>query len=72
MIEKDIDKSEITKKVFNKLGINNVPQEIHDSVRDKFLTLTGEEKDKLLKSLDKESLTKIKNIIDSVQGYKHG
>ena len=72
LIEKSNDKSEVAKRVLSKLGINEVPREISDSVRDKFHKLTNEEKDRLLESLNKETLTKIKDIIDSVQGYTHG
>ena len=67
LIRKDFDKSDIVQKVMNELGISAVPCSIIDSFKEKVTSLTDVEKEKLLRNLDKESISKIKSAINDIQ-----
>lgn len=67
MSEKNNYATEIINKALNNLGIDNFPHENTNKIKEKLTILTNDEKAKLLSSMDKETLSKVKNALDTIQ-----
>ena len=65
MNEKHIDEAEIIRRFANKIGVSEYPSQVINLATDKFMMLSDEDRNKLLCCINKETVSKIKSIINS-------